>query len=201
MKKAFSSLLIYLLGLLTITACSSISSGIVVPTPIPSATPLVTAEHKSLPTPVSSGQMIMYNDLLVTMDQAEITGSYLTEFGSNREPTGNIKFLWIHIVLKNMGQKDQELPASEHFSVLSGTTEFKSAYGYRKDYADYMALNMVLKQGMGVDAWLRFDIPADQKLTDLTVAFLPESTQVSFGFSSNEYPWADHPIYLWNCMP
>lgn len=135
------------------------------------------------------------------MDQAEITDSYLTEYGSNREPTGNNKFLWVHIILINISQNEQSLPDAEHFSALFATSEFKPAYGHRKDHTDYTTLIEVINQGDEVDAWLRFDIPTDAELADLTFAFLPESTQVSFGFSSNEYFWADHPIYLWTCVP
>ncbi len=190
---------VFLLVVLLITACTS--SSVVAPTPVPSITPQVTAENKSLPTPASSGKMISYNDLQVTMDQAEITGSYISEFGSSREPSPDIKFLWIHIILKNIGQQGQNLPAEEHFSALFGETEFKPTYGYRKDHTDYTALSTVIDPGSEADAWLRFDVPADAELKDLTFAFLPDSTQVSFGFSSSEFFWADHPIYLWNCAP
>ena len=50
---------------------------------------------KRSPTPVSPGQMIVYDDLQVTMSQAEITTSYPTEYGSTREPPAGMKFLWI----------------------------------------------------------------------------------------------------------
>lgn len=199
MKKILVFLLINLFGLLVITACNSASS--VVPTPVPSETPEATAVNKSLPPPSALGQTFVYNDLQVTMDQAEITASYITEYGSSREPTAGIKFLWTHLILKNLGQKEQSLPDAEHFSALFGTTEFKPAYGHRKDHMDYTALKIVMDQGEEVDAWLRFDISADAELKDLTFAFLPESSQISFGFSSSDYSWADHPIYLWNCAP
>lgn len=188
------------LGLFIITACNS-TSGPVVPTPSPSASPQVTLENKSLPTPTSPGQMVVHDDLQVTMSGTEITTSYLTEFGSNREPPAGKKIIWVHILLKNIGQSEQDLPAPEHFSVLYEDTEFKPTYGHRKDHADYMNLTTGLTQVQDVDAWLRFDIPADAELKDLIFAFLPESTQVSFGFSSSDYSWADHPIYLWTCAP
>ena len=150
---------------------------------------------------MSPGQRVVYDDLQVAMSEAEITTSYLTEYGSTREPPAGKKFLWIHIILQNIGQNERNLPAPEHFSVLYGTTEFKPTYGHRKDYADYMALTTGMVQGQDVNAWLRFDIPADVELKDLWFAFLPESSQVSVGFSSSEYPWGDHPIYLWTCAP
>ena len=190
---------ILLFVVLLITACSSSNVG--VPAPIPSITPQATTENKSLPTPAPGGQTIIYKDLQVTMDQAEITESYETEFGSSREPTAGIKFLWIHIVLKNIGQQEQNLPAEENFSALFGTTEFKPTYGYRKDYTDYITLNKVINPGDEVNAWLRFDVPIEAELKDLTFVFLPESTQISFGFSSTDFSWADHPIYLWSCAP
>jgi hypothetical protein len=189
-----------LLGLFILTACNS-TSGPVVLTPVPSATPPPTVVYKSLPTPVSPGQMIVYEDLQVTMSQAEITTGYPTEYGSMREPPAGMKFLWIHILLKNIGQGERDLPAPEHFSVLNGETEYKSIYGHRQDHVDYMALTTGMVQGQDVDAWLRFDIPADLELKDLWFAFLPKSSQISVGFSSSTYPWADNPIYLWSCAP
>ena len=199
MKKTLL-LLNSLLGLFILTACNS-TSGPVVPTPVPSATPPPTVVYKSLPTPTSPDQMIVYEDLQVTMSQAEITTGYPTEYGSTREPPAGMRFLWIHILLKNIGQQERDLPAPEHFSVLNGETEYKSIYGHRQDHLDYLALTTGMVQGQDVDAWLRFDIPADLELKDLWFAFLPKSSQISVGFSSSNYPWADNPIYLWTCAP
>lgn len=135
------------------------------------------------------------------MDQSEITASYITEYGSSREPSADSKFLWVHIILKNISGQEQDLPAAEHFSAIFDATEFKPSYGHRKDHTNYTSLNAVIVQGEEVGAWLRFDIPSNAESKDLTFAFLPESTQVSFGFSSNDYSWADHPIFLWMCAP
>jgi hypothetical protein len=187
-------------GLLILPACNTTSRSST-PTPIPSASPQPTVEIKSLPTPASSGQMVIYNDLQMVMSQVEITTSYLTEFGSTREPPAGKKFLWIRISLKNIGQGERVLPAPEHFSLLNGATEFKPTYGNRKDYADYMTLTTGMVPGQDVDAWLRFDILAALELKDLWFVFLPESSQVSIGFSSSDYPWANHPIFLWKCAP
>jgi hypothetical protein len=200
MKKTLNLVLSSLFGMLIFTACNS-TSGVVIPTPLPSSTPRVVVENKSLPTPVPSGQMIVYDKLQVEMSEAEITTSYLTEYGSEREPSADKKIVWIHILLKNVGQGEQALPAPEHFSVLNGEIEFKPTYGHRKDHTDYTSLNTNIAQEQGVDAWLRFDIPAALELKDLIFAFLPESSQVSLGFSSSDYSWADHPIYLWTCAP
>jgi hypothetical protein len=187
-------------GLLIVTACNS-ASGEVVPTPAPSSTPQVVIADKSLPTPISPGRMIVYDNLQVMMSEAEITTSYITEYGSEREPSAGNKIIWIHLLLQTNDQSNWTLPAPEHFSVLNGAAEFKPTYGHRKDHADYMALNTSMTQGQDVDAWLRFDIPADAELKNLTFAFLPDSLQVSLGFSSSDYSWADHPIYLWTCAP
>lgn len=198
MKKILMFVLSSLFGLLIVTACSS-ASGPVVPTPVPSPTPQTTAENKSLPAPTSPGQMIVYKDLQVVMSESEITTSYLTEYGSNREPPAGKKIIWVHILVTNIGQDTQDLPAPEHFSVLDGTTEYKATYGHRKEHTDYMALDTSMAQGQEVDAWLRFDISDSAKLQDLQFAFLPESLQVSLGFESSDYSWADHPIFLWTC--
>jgi hypothetical protein len=200
MKKTLNLVLSSFFGLLILSACNSTSEP-VAPTPAPSASPQPTVEYKSMPTPVSSGQMVIYDGLQVVMSQAEITTSYLTEYGSTREPPEGKKFLWIRIILKNIGQGEQNLPEPEHFSVLNGATEFKSTYGRRQDYTDYMALTTGMVSGQEVNAWLRFDIPAALELQDVWFVFLPESLQVSVGFTSSDYPWGDHPIYLWMCAP
>lgn len=186
-----------LFGFLVMTACNS-ANGSGVPTRAIFPTPKATLE-KNLPTPAPSGQMIVYDDLQVIMKEAEITTSYITEFDSIREPSAGKEIIWVHIQLKNIGQRERNLPTPEHFSVLNGTTEFKATYGHRKDHVDYLSLTRILVQGQEVDAWLRFDIPAGLELDDLIFAFLPESSQISVDFSSSEYPWGDHPIFLWTC--
>jgi hypothetical protein len=200
MKKTWMFLLSIMFGVLVCTTCNA-ASGPVIPTPTPSATPQPALKDKVLPTPVAPGQTIIYDDLQMELSGAEMTGSYLTEYGSKREPPADAKFLWIHILLKNTGQHEQDLPTPEHFSVLYGPTEFKPSYGHRQDYADYTALKPIVYQGQEVDAWLRFELPADAELKDLQFAFLPESFQISVAFSPSEYPWGDHPIYLWTCAP
>ena len=196
MTKTWMLVLNSCFGLLIITACIAANEPVI-------STPdlIVTSENKSLPTPVSPGQMVVYDDLQVVMSEAEITESYQTEYGTNREPPAGKRISWIHIQLKNISQGEMNLPASEHFSVLNGKTEFKATYGHRKDHLDYMALSTTMVQGQELDAWLRFDIPAALELKDILFAFLPESSQVSFGFSTSDYPWGDHPIYLWACAP
>jgi hypothetical protein len=200
MKKTLILMPSCLLALLMVAACTTASEA-VVPTSIPSPTPQAAVENKTLPTPAPLGQMVIYDDLQVVVSEAEITASYPTKYGSEREPSAGKKFIWIHILLKNISQSEQILPATEHFSVLYDGTEFKPTYGHRKDYADYTSLNTNMSMGQEVDAWLRFDIPANAELQDMQFAFLPESLQVSFDFSSSDYTWADHPIYLWNCAP
>jgi hypothetical protein len=199
MTKTLLRMLSSFFGVLILAACSSAGEP-VLPTPVPTAIPQPTVE-KSLPTPVSPGQMISYDDLQVVMSQAEITGGYLTEYGSTREPPLGEEFLWVHISLTNTGQGGRDLPGSEHFSILNGVTEFKPTYGHRKDHLDYMTITTGLVQGQALDAWLRFDIPAALELKDLDFVFLPESSVVSVGFSSSDYPVGDHPIYLWMCAP
>jgi hypothetical protein len=172
------------------------------PTPAPvQAYPPTPAANRPLPTPMPINQEIAYRDFRVTLQAVEATTSYITEYGSSRNPPLEAKFLWVRIQLKNLGPSEQPLPTSEHFSLLYGASEFKPAYGHRQGYADYTALKPVIYQGQQVEAWLRFDVPAGAELKDLQLAFLPESLQVSASFAPTDYPWADHPIYLWSCAP
>lgn len=172
------------------------------PAPAPvQAYPPTPAANQPLPTLVPTGHEIVYKDFRVTMSQAEVTASYVTEYGSSRKPASGTKFLWVQILLKNVGQKERPLPAPEHFSVLYGASEFKPGYGHRLEHTDYAVLKPVVYQGQQLEAWLRFEIPASAELKDLQFAFLPESFQISTAFAPTDYPWADHPIYLWSCAP
>lgn len=199
MKKKLMFLLSCLFGLLIVTSCNS-SGGAVVPTPTPSSTPQAAGDY-IVPIPISPGQMIVHDELQVVMEEAEITPVYITEYGTTREPPPGKNFIWIHVLLKNIGQREKALPVSEHFSVLNTSTEFKPTYGHRKDHMDYMILTPILAQGQEVDAWLRFDIPAAMDLKQFMFAFLPDSSQVSIIVPSSGSSWADHPIYLWTCLP
>ena len=136
------------------------------------------------------------------MEQAEITNDFVTEFGSTRIPSPGEKFLWVHVRLKNTGQKDIDVPISEHYSTLYADAELKPTYGHRKDHADYTDLGPVLFPNQEVEAWLRFDIPVAAELKDLRFVFLPESSHVGTSFSSPNYPYGEeHPTFVWNCGP
>jgi hypothetical protein len=197
MKKISGILLNSLFGLLILTACSSAAPVTITPSPPPTIT-----EVKPFPTSSSPGNPIIWRDLQVSMDKTEITENFITEFDTTRIPSVGWKFAWIHVQLKNMGQNEIDVPPSEHFSILYAATELKPSYGHRKDYADYTALDSAIFPNQGVDAWLRFDIPAAAELKDLRFVFLPESSQVGTSFSSPNYPYAEgHPTYVWKCIP
>lgn len=187
---------ILLIGLFTLTACSSAMpvTAAVSPQPIATAT-------KVLPTPSSPGNSILWRDLQVTMEQVEITENFVTEFGSTRNPPAGDKFMWVHVQLKNLGQKEIDTPLPEHFSVLYAASELKPTYGYRKGYAEYFSLETPLFPNDAADAWLRFDIPITAELKDLRFVFIPESSQVGTTFSSPEYPYSNKATFVWKCGP
>lgn len=197
MKKTSFLLFSSLLGLFILTACSTATPVAVTSTPLSTPT-----EVKILPTPSSPGNSILWRGLQVTMTQTEINDSFITEFGSQRVPSPGLQFLWVHVQLKNTGEKDIDLPLPEHFSALFAASELKPTYGHRKDYADYTALGPVIFPDQEVEAWLRFDIPSTAELKDLRFVFLPESLGVGTSFSSPIYPYSDdHPTFVWNCAP
>ncbi len=138
----------------------------------------------------------------MTMEQAEITEDFVTEFGSTRNPSPGDKFLWVHVLLKNVGEKEIDTPLPEHFSALYAAIEIKTTYGHRKDHTDYTSLEPILFPDQEVEAWLRFDVPVAAELKDLRFVFLPESSQVGVLFSSPNYPYAEgHPTFVWDCAP
>src|SRR5215216_4434028 len=109
---------ILLSGLFILTACSSANQTSTIPlsaTPPPEPT---ATEIKPLPTPSAPGDPITWDQLQVTIDQLEVTQEYMTDYGSTRIPPAGQKFLWVHILLKNTGQVEMDVPLSKHFSVL-----------------------------------------------------------------------------------
>lgn len=184
------------IGLLILTACSPTSTGTIV---IPSPTATVA---RVWPTPSSPSDPVTWRDLKVIFDQAEITDSFINEFGSQRVPSADKKFLWIHVALENVGKDEILLPEPENFSVLYAESEIKPIYGHRQGYADYTDVGATLFPGQKLDAWLRFDIPDTADLTELWFVFLPTSAQVGVSPSSPNYPYAENkPTFVWKFEP
>jgi hypothetical protein len=199
MKKISTTVLYILFGLLLLTACSSADE---TAAPSVAASPQPAAMATALPTPFAPSDSIIWRDVQVTMIQSELTRDYVNEYGSKRIPSEGTKFLWVHVQLKNVGQKEIDTPKPEHFSALYATAEFKPTYGHRQGYADYTALGDILFPDQQVDAWLRFDVSNSAELRDLRFVFLPESVQVGVSFSSPNFPYAkNHPTYVWMCVP
>src|SRR5687768_13223889 len=142
MKKLPSILLKIWVGLLILTACSS-SGESVTPTAVTVRPQPTATEVRILPTPASPGDSIVWRDLQVTIDQLEITDDFITEFGSTRNPSPGMKFMWAHIQLKNVGQIEIGIPQIEHSSVLYAATELKPTYGHLQEYTDYSTLGTV----------------------------------------------------------
>src|SRR5512147_1649146 len=110
---------VLLFGLIVLTACSTKRESQSIPaTPTATSTPLPTSPPTPLPTPSSPSDSILWEDLQVTMDGLEITNEYLTDFGSTRTPPAGKKFLWVHVLLKNTGQSEMDVPVFEHYSIL-----------------------------------------------------------------------------------
>ena len=191
---------IVLLELLILTACFPFADFFTAPataTPFPPPTPTTI---RILPTPASPGDSVIWRDLQVSMDRAEITDSFINEFGSRRNPSTGQQFLWVHVALKNVGQDEIRLPEPENFSALYAESEFKPLYGHRQGYTDYSDLGPTLFPGQEVDAWLRFDIPVAANLKPLWFVFLPTSAQVGVLPSSPNYPYAENkPTFVWKC--
>ncbi len=189
--------MIALFGLLILTACSSAEPVSVTIPPQPTSTAV-----QVLPTSSVPGDSILWQGLQVTMAQTEITEDFITDFDTTRIPSVGDKFLWVHVLLKNVGNPEIHTPPAEHFSVLYAAAEFKPTYGHRKDHTDYLSLDSLLFPDQEVEAWLRFDVPIAAELKDLRFVFLPESSGVGVSFSSPNYPHAeDHPTFVWDCAP
>lgn len=193
---------IFLIGLFVFTACSSVDGLSTLPAGTKAISQPTATPTRLFPTPSSAGDPVVWRDLQVSMDQLEITDTFINEFGSQRAPSAGTKFLWIHVTLENVGTEEILLPESENFSALYAESEFKPIYGHRQGYTDYTDSGSTLFPGQQLDAWLRFDIPVEADLDELWFVFLPTSAQVGVSPSSPHYPYAENkPTYVWKCEP
>jgi hypothetical protein len=190
---------VLLIGLVFLTACATQRGSDISATPTATQTPLPTLTPTLLPTPSLPRASILWDDLQVTMDQLEITQTYINRFGSIRNPPAGKKFLWVHIQLKNTGQVKLDMPVLENYSILYAATEIKPVYGHRQGYVEYTPLGSTIFPDQVLDGWLRFDIPDTAELREMRFVFLPESAQVGTSSSSPNYPYADDkPTYVWD---
>lgn len=196
--KKVSRLLV--IGLFILAACTSADRPSSPPAVGTASAQPAPTKIKILPTPSSPGDFIIWRNLQVSMDQAEITGSFINEFGSQRVPPSGKKFLWVQVTLENIGNDEITLPEAENFSVLYAESEIKPIYGHRQGYADYATLDSALFPEQKLNAWLRFDIPDTAELKDIWFVFLPTSAQVGVSPSSPNYPYANNkPTFVWRC--
>ncbi|MHC1781965.1 MAG: hypothetical protein AB9891_04220 [Anaerolineaceae bacterium] len=140
---------------------------------------------------------MVFEDLSIKIEGAEIVDQYKTEYGPSREAPAGMKFLWVQLFLENSGVENIDLPEEDHFSALYGTEEYKPTYGHRDGYKDYISLGDTLFPRDPQHAWLRFDIPAQAELKDIQFAFLPDSTRVSFSRTQSGSSYYDHPVFIW----
>jgi hypothetical protein len=181
-------------GLLLISACTSADRAV---KPVATATP---TETRPIPTPSAPGDFITWRDLRVGMERVEATGSYLTEYGSIRDPSAGQQFFWVHVHIQNVGESEIDLPLPENFSLLYLTSEYKPGYGHRQGYTDYTTLGSKIFPGKDLEAWLRFELPAAAGLPDPWFIYLPESSRVGASASAPNYPWRfEHPMFAWMC--
>lgn len=153
------------------------------------------------PTPLAPGSMVIHNDFRIVLLRAEISGEYVSQYGSVRQPAAGAKYLWVEVSLQNQGTRPIQTPGSDHYSVLFYSREIKPSYGHRQDYQEYTALDTTIYPGETLQAWLRFEIPETAQISDFRFAYMPDSVRVSLAAPETDTPWARHSLYLWNLTP
>lgn len=164
------------------------------PTLIPTAIPVPTAQ---LPTPLPFGSSIVNQEITVLVDKLEVSGPYTTDFNTRRDPPVGKKIAWVHIQIINPGESTLKTPGAEHFSILYGGNEIKSTYGHRQDYPEFTDLSANLFPGQALTGWLRFDIPTEATLENITLSFYPNNKHLPALTNGDASVWADQPIYIW----
>lgn len=147
---------------------------------IPAQTPVETLIEAPSQQP---GGSVIHEDLKITLNAYEISGSYVGNYDMQESPPDGANFLWINVTVENIGKNAVYAPYSVDFHVIYEGEQtdvdifFTSCPGYEQ-YEGGEIFPGVSKSG-----WLRFTIPAVAQPEQLTIVFKPEL------FSDIYYTW------------
>jgi hypothetical protein len=185
--------LLFLPLLLLLSACT-VASAPPTTTPRPSPTPL---QRRLLPTPLAPAAAAVWNDLEVSAADFELTAAYPTRFGTTRQATQDMQFLFVRLTLRNLGATELRLPEVQRYLALVFERELQATPGHRRDQTDYTDAPARIAPGEELTLWLRYEIPASATPADVIFAFTPESRTIGRLEPGAAAPWAEHPVYLW----
>lgn len=134
--------------------------------------------------PLPVGSEVTHEDFTVALVEYEFSAAYKDEYDIPETPPEGAKFLWIHIVVRNIGQNAAISPSSSDFSVvyLREQIDVDFVFASRAGYDEYDGGQLF--PGVVREGWLRFTLPRAAEPSQLTVVFKPFQV-----FGDDYYSW------------
>lgn len=134
------------------------------------------------------GSSIIHDDLKVTLNTYDISGSYVGQYDMQESPPQGAKFLWISITAENVGKVAAYAPAAYEFHVIYAgqQTDHDFISWDRPGYDEYEGGEIF--PGVTKLGWIRFTIPNAAQPNKINVIFKPSDL-----FSDTYYTWTLTP--------
>jgi hypothetical protein len=139
------------------------------------STPTGTSSPTAMPRKAESvlGQGVRYGELLITPAEYRFLEKYRNSWGSTVEPPRGARFLWVRIVVENVGGYPAETPLYHQFQII-----YRNEYFYdASHYSDNPQMPNLpwerIYPGARVEGWLMFTVPAWVQPEDLLLVLRP----------------------------
>lgn len=149
--------------------------------PIPARTPATSLTQSP---PQQLGRSVVHNDLKITLNAHEVSGSYVDSYDMQESPVEGAKFLWISVTVENVGKNAVYAPFASDFHVINEGEQTDSDFYFasRPGYEQYEGGEIF--PGVSKSGWIRFTIPGAAQPNELIVVFKPLDL-----FSDTYYTW------------
>jgi len=134
---------------------------------------LVQASATLQPIPQPIGSEMRHEDFAVTLLEYEFSGSYRGEYDVDEEPPEGAKFLWVHILVRNVGQNAGDSPSPSDFSLIHLGEQIGRGFSLGKGpgYEQYDGGEIF--PGVSREGWLRFTLPKAAEPRQIVVVWEP----------------------------
>jgi hypothetical protein len=135
----------------------------------PTGTPSPTATSRKAESVL--GQGVRYGELLVTPAEYRFLEKYRNSWGSTVEPPRGARFLWVRIVVENVGGYPAETPLYHQFQIIYRNEYFYDASRYNDNPQMPDLPWERIYPGARVEGWLMFTVPKQAGPEDFKLVF------------------------------
>ena len=123
--------------------------------------------------PAAIGQSIRRGDLLIAPRTYRLTGAYRSELGVEERPPAGAGFLWVLIVVENIGERVVDAPTVWDFYILHKGVQLQADSVFFEPPAMAAYRGGRAYPGGQEAGWLRFTVPARARPEDLLLVLRP----------------------------